>query len=68
MIQDMSTIYGFKKPVTRDQHGSSLTLAPLMSKQRSRLGAGKSIPIVQGDNSHVLYPLKKEHMFVGLRS
>ena len=35
----MSTIYGFKKQVTRDQQGSSLTLASLMSKLRSSLGA-----------------------------
>ena len=35
----MSTTYGFKKQVTRDQQGSSLTLASLMSKLRSRLGA-----------------------------
>ena len=39
MIQDMSTIYGFKKQVTRNQQGSSLTLASLMGMLRSSLGA-----------------------------
>ena len=39
MIQDMSTTYRFKKQVTRNQQGSSLTLASLMSKLRSSLGA-----------------------------
>ena len=35
----MSTTYRFKKQVTRNQQGSSLTLASLMSKLRSSLGA-----------------------------
>lgn len=39
MIQDMSTTYGYTKQVESNQQGSSLTLASLMSKLRSRLGA-----------------------------
>lgn len=35
----MSTTYGFKKQVTRNQQGSSLTLASLMGMLRSSLGA-----------------------------
>ena len=35
----MSTIYGFKKQVIRNQQGSSLTLASLMGMLRSSLGA-----------------------------
>ena len=42
MIQDMSTIYGFKKQVTRNQQGSKHTLAILMSKLRSSLEAAWS--------------------------
>jgi len=44
MIQDMSTIYGFKKQVTRNQQGSKHTLAILMSKLRSSLGAAWEQP------------------------
>ncbi len=39
MIQDMSTIYGFKKQVESHHQGSKHTLAILMSKLRSSLGA-----------------------------
>ena len=52
MIQDMSTIYGFKKQVTRDQQGSSLTLASLMSKLRSRLGAAWEQPRSRQEYTH----------------
>ena len=44
MIQDMSTTYGFKKQVTRNQQGSKHTLAILMSKLRSSLGAAWEQP------------------------
>ena len=48
----MSTIYGFKKQVTRDQQGSSLTLASLMSKLRSRLGAAWEQPRSRQEYTH----------------
>ena len=44
MIQDMSTTYGFIKQVESNQQGSKHTLAILMSKLRSSLGAAWEQP------------------------
>ena len=44
MIQDMSTTYGYTKQVESNQQGSKHTLASLMSKLRSSLGAAWEQP------------------------
>ena len=44
MIQDMSTTYGYTKQVESNQQGSKHTLAILMSKLRSSLGAAWEQP------------------------